>query len=102
MNSIVIPTITTLEVRTIISSTKIISPGWDDIPVLIAKNPLTTIIKISIKEGVFPSELKFSKIFETLYNHTVYIRFIDWNCSLYVSVRIQTETLHPAGYHHLS
>ena len=67
VNSIVIPTITTLEVRNIISSTKNSSPGWDDIPATIAKkcieyyiNPLTHIINNSIKEGVFPSELKLA------------------------------------------
>ena len=37
VNSIVIPTITTLEVRNIISSTKNSSPGYDDIPAVIAK-----------------------------------------------------------------
>ena len=113
MNSIVIPTITTLEVRNIISYTKNSSPGWDYIPATIAKkcieyyiNPLTHIINNSIKEGVFPSELKlarivpllksgdssqitnyrpisilsfFSKIFEIImYNHIV--DFMDSNC----------------------
>ena len=34
VNSIVIPTITTQEVRNIISSTKNSSPGWDDITAL--------------------------------------------------------------------
>ena len=68
MNSIVIPTITILEVRNIISSTKNSSPGWEDIPATIAKkcneyyiNPLTHIINNSIKEGVFPSELKLAR-----------------------------------------
>ena len=69
MNSIVIPTITTLEVRNIISSTKNSSPGWDDIPSVIAKkcieyyiNPLTPIINNSLKEGVFRSELKLGRV----------------------------------------
>ena len=66
VNSIVIPT---LEVRNIISSTKNSSPGWDDIPATIAKkcikyyiNPLTHIINNSIKDGVFPSELKLARV----------------------------------------
>ena len=69
VNSIVIPTITTQEVRNIISSTKNSSPGWDDIPALVAKksieyyiNPLTHIINNSIEEGVFPSELKLARV----------------------------------------
>ena len=73
VNSIVIPTITTLEVRRIISSTKNSSPGWDDIPTVIAKkcieyyiNPLTHIITNSIKEGVFPSELKLARVVQLL------------------------------------
>ena len=43
VNSIVIPTITSLEVRNIISSTKNSSPGWDVIPAVIGKNVLNTI-----------------------------------------------------------
>ena len=69
VNSIVIPTITTLEVKNIISSTKNSCPGWDDFPATIAKkcmeyyiNPLTHIIDNSIKEGVFPSELKLARV----------------------------------------
>ena len=64
VNSIVTPTITTREVRNIISSTKNSSPGWGDIPVLVEKKieyyikPLPHIINNSIEEGVFPSELK--------------------------------------------
>ena len=116
VNSIVITTITSLEVRNIISSTKNSSPGWDDIPAVIGKkcieyyiDPLTHIINNSIKEGVFPSELKlarvvpllksgdssqitnyrpisslsfFSNIFERImYNHIV--DFMDSNCSIY-------------------
>ena len=116
VNSIVVPTITSLEVRNIILSTKNSSPGWDYIPAVIGKkcieyyiDPLTHIINNSIKEGVFPSELKlarvvpllksgdssqltnyrpisilsfFSKIFEIImYNHIV--DFMDSNCSIY-------------------
>ena len=73
VNSIVIPTITTLEVRSIISSTKNSSPWWDYIPAVIARtciecyiNPLTYIINNSLKEGVFPSELKLAKVVSLL------------------------------------
>ena len=45
------------------------SAGWDDIPAYVTKRcievyiePLTHVIDISFKEGVFPSELKFSKV----------------------------------------
>ena len=70
VNSIVIPTITTLEVWHIISSTKNSSPGYDKIPAVIVKkcieyciNPLThIIINNSIKERVFPSELKLARV----------------------------------------
>ena len=69
VNSIVISTITTLEVRNIILSTKNSSPGWDDIPACVAKKcidhyiePLTHIINNSIQEGVFPSELKLARV----------------------------------------
>ena len=58
VNSIVIPTITSLEVRNIISSTKNSRPGWDDIPPVIGKkcieyyiDPLTHIIKKLYKRG---------------------------------------------------
>ena len=117
MNSIVIPKITTVKVRNIISSSKNSSPGWDDIPaVVIAEKcieyyikPLTHMINNSLKDGVFPSELKlarvvlllksgdfdqitnyrpisilsfFSKTFERImYNHIV--DFMDSNCSIY-------------------
>ena len=69
VNSIVISTITTLEVRNINLSTKNSSPGWDDIPACVAKKcidhfiePLTHITNNSIQEGVFPSELKLARI----------------------------------------
>ena len=55
VNSIVILTLTTREVRNIISSTKNSSPGWNDIPALVEKsieyyiNPLTHIINNTIE-----------------------------------------------------
>ena len=124
VNSIFIPTITILEVRNIISSTKNSSHGSDDNNPYIAKQcieyyiyPLTHIINNSIKEVVFPSELKLarvvlllksgdssqitnyrpisillflSKIFERImYNHIVDV--MDSNCIIYkVPVWIQT------------
>ena len=88
VNSIVIPTITTREVRNIISSTKYCSPGWDDIPAVIAKkcidyyiNPLTDIINNFIKEGVFSSELKLAGVVPLLKSgessHITYYRPIS-------------------------
>ena len=69
VNSIVIPTITPAEIRTIILSTKNSSPGWDDIPASVAKKcigsyiaPLTHVINNSILEGIFPTELKLARV----------------------------------------
>ena len=69
VNSIVISTITTLEVMNINLSTKNSSPGWDDIPACVTKKcidhyiePLTHIINNSIQEGVFTSELKLARV----------------------------------------
>ena len=68
VNSIEISTITILEVRNIIVSTKNSSPGWDDIPACVAKKcidhyiePLTHIINNSI-QCVFLSELKLARV----------------------------------------
>ena len=113
VNSIVIPTITTLEVRNIISSTKNNSLGWDDIPATIAKkcieyyiNPLTHIIN---KRDVFPSKLKLARVvpllksgdssqitnyrpisilsfFSKIFERIMYnhiVDFMDSNCSIY-------------------
>ena len=116
INSIVIPEISIMEIRNIISSIKNSSPGWDDIPAFVAKKcmdyyiaPLTHIVNCSVKQGIFPSELKlarvvplfkagdstqitnfrpisvlsfFSKIFEkVMYNYTV--NFMEANNSFY-------------------
>ena len=58
-----------MDVRTVISSLKNSSPGFDGIPYFVANQcidnfiePLTYIIKMSFMEGVFPSELKLAKV----------------------------------------
>ena len=52
-----------------INSVKKSSPGWDNIPTLIAKHaihcyikPLVFLINQSLIEGVFPDELKLAKV----------------------------------------
>ena len=68
-NSIYIPEIAIMEVENIIKKLKHSSPGWDDLPVSIFKEqvqlyirPLTYIINESIRNGIFPDELKLAKI----------------------------------------
>ena len=68
-NSIFIPDITTIEVINVILLLKNSCAGWDDIPAYVMKRcinvyiePLTHIIDKSMKEGVFPSELKLAKV----------------------------------------
>ena len=68
-NSIFIPDITTIEVMNVILLLKNSCAGWDDIPAYVMKRcinvyiePLTHIIDKSMKEGVFPSELKLAKV----------------------------------------
>ena len=69
LHSIFIPDITTIEVMNVILLLKNSCAGWDDIPAYVMKRcinvyiePLTHIIDKSMKEGVFPSELKFAKV----------------------------------------
>ena len=69
VNSIFIPDITTIEVINVILLLKNSCAGWDDIPAYVMKRcinvyiePLTHIIDKSFKEGVFPSELKLTKV----------------------------------------
>ena len=69
VNSIFIPDITTIEAINVILLLKNSCAGWDDIPAYVMKRcinvciePLTYIIDKSIKEGVFPSELKLAKV----------------------------------------
>ena len=68
-NSIFIEEVSVTEVRTTILSLKNSSPGWDEFPTFVAKAsidnyimPLTHVINKSLKEGVFPSELKLAKV----------------------------------------
>ena len=68
-NSIVVPNVICSDVRTVISSLKNSSPGFDGIPYFVANQcidnfiePLTYIINMSFMEGVFPSELKLAKV----------------------------------------
>ena len=68
-NSIVVPNVICMDVRTVISSLKNSSPGFDGIPSFVANQcidnfiePLTYIINMSFLDGVFPSELKLAKV----------------------------------------
>ena len=67
--SIYIPEINQHEVEIVINSLKNGSPGWDDISATIYKpfinlyiKPLTYLINMSIKEGIFPDEMKIAKV----------------------------------------
>ena len=58
-----------MDIRTVISSLKNSSPGFDGIPAFVENQcidnfiePLTYIINMSFMEGVFPSELKLAKV----------------------------------------
>ena len=69
-NSIVIPDISQEAVISEIKSLKNSAPGYDDIPTSIMKKcineyfaPLTYLVNISIKQGIFPDELKIAKVF---------------------------------------
>ena len=69
INSIVILNVSPEEVRKVISSLKHSSPGWDQMPAFILKKcvnnyikPLTHIINSSLKEGIFPNELKLARV----------------------------------------
>ena len=68
-NSIFIEEVSVTEVRTTILSLKNSSPCWDEFPMFVTKAsidnyimPLIHIINKSLKEGVFPSELKLAKV----------------------------------------
>ena len=69
-NSIVIPDISQEAVISVIKSLKNSAPGYDDIPTSVMKKcindyiaPLTYLVNISIKQGIFPDELKIAKVF---------------------------------------
>ena len=68
-DSIFIEEVSVTEVRTTILSLNNSTPGWDEFPTFVAKKsidnyimPLTHVINKSLKEGVFPSELKLAKV----------------------------------------
>ena len=114
--SMVLTDVTSTEVRNVIASLKNSSSGHDEFPPFVGKScvdafiePLTHLINLSLRSGVFPSELKlakvvpifkagdtsainnyrpisvlsfFSKVFEKIvYNHV--LDFIDDNNVLY-------------------
>ena len=69
VNSIVVPNVICVDVRTHISSLKNRSTGFDDIPSFVANQcidnfmePLAYIINLSFMEGLFPYELKLAKV----------------------------------------
>ena len=99
-NSIVIPDISQEAVISIIKSLKNSAPGYDDMPTSVIKKcindyiaPLSYLVNISIKQGIFLDELKssnilqtidlisvtfFSKIFEKIFANRI-IDFLDQN-----------------------
>ena len=69
LNSISIPIISESEVVAAIKSLKNSSAGYDEVPARVLKQninifikPLTHLINSSIKEGIFPDELKIAKV----------------------------------------
>ena len=69
VQSMAIPNYYENDVTLAINSLKNSSPGWDNIPTLIAKHvihcyikPLVFLINQSLIEGVFPDELKLAKV----------------------------------------
>ena len=69
VQGMVIPNYYENDLTLAINSLKNSSPGWDNIPTLIAKHvihcyikPLVFLINQSLIEGVFPDELKFAKV----------------------------------------
>ena len=68
-NSIVLTDVTFTEVRNVIASLNNSSSGHDEFPPFVGKScvdayiePLTHLINVSLKSGVFPSELKLAKV----------------------------------------
>ena len=69
VQSMAIPNYNENDVTLAINSQNNSSPGWDNIPTLIAKHvihcyikPLVFLINLSLIEGVFPDELKLAKV----------------------------------------
>ena len=72
-HSMSISTIHSNEIKSIISKLNNSAPGYDNIPPKIGKlfatqyiDPLTYLINKSIKQGVFPDELKLPKLYPYL------------------------------------
>ena len=122
-----------MDIKNIILSLKISSSGYNELPAYIAKQcidsyimPLTYVINMSFREGIFPSELKlakvvpifisgesdkvtnyrpisvlsfFSKIFEKIrYNYV--IKFMDKNNTTYkYQFRLRKKSLHSTRYY---
>ena len=68
-NSMVLTDVTSTKVRNVIASLKNSSSGYDEFPPFVGKScveayikPLTHLINVSLKSGVFPSELKLAKV----------------------------------------
>ena len=69
-NSIIILDVSQEAVISTIKSLKSSAPGYDDIPTSVMKicineyiGPLTYLVNMSIKQGIFPDELKIAKVF---------------------------------------
>ena len=69
INEIIIPEITDIYVKQIITSLKDSAPGYDELPGSIMKRcsehfitPLVYLINTSLRQGIFPKELKVAKI----------------------------------------
>ena len=70
INSIIMPEVTEEEITLVILSINNSAPGYDDMPASVMKKcvhdyitPLTYLVNSSIKQGIFPSELKIAKVF---------------------------------------
>ena len=70
VNSVIIPEVSEEEITSVILSINNSAPGYDDMPASVMKKcvhdyitPLTYLVNSSIKQGIFPSELKIAKVF---------------------------------------
>ena len=69
VNSIIMPEVSEEEITSVILSINNSTPGYDDVPASVMKKyahdyitPLT-LVNSSIKQGIFPDELKVAKVF---------------------------------------
>ena len=70
VNSIIMPEVSEEEITSVILSINNSAPGYDDMPASVMKKgvhdystPLAYLVNSSIKQGIFPSELKIAKVF---------------------------------------